>query len=139
MRCWGWARRNRGKIMHYTWSRRDGYECSSRGDRRFSAFFARLEDGRTIEQHYQCDVKAYDPGGVNWKLGKGRPPRDRSIDLYSEYLKLWERWAAMNPSLIEELRAIAQMHRGMLSDRFATSPVNQARALSDILNKGAKA
>ena len=49
----------------YTWSRRGGYECSSKGDKRFSAFTARLPDGRTIEEHYQCDIKSYEPGGTN--------------------------------------------------------------------------
>jgi len=39
------------------WSRRGkGYETSSVGDLRCSAFFAKLEDGRSIEVHFQCDV-----------------------------------------------------------------------------------
>lgn len=36
------------------WSRRGGYEVSSKGDRRFSALIALMPDGRTIEQWYQC-------------------------------------------------------------------------------------
>ena len=58
----------------YYWARRDknGYEVSSKGDKRFSALYARMLDGRTIEEHYQCDVKGYDVGGTNWKLGKGK-------------------------------------------------------------------
>ena len=64
------------------WGRKGkGYQCSSKGDTRYSAFFAKLEDGRSIEQHFQCDTKQYDPGGTNWKLGKGKPPKDKSIDL----------------------------------------------------------
>jgi hypothetical protein len=39
------------------WSRTEGYEVSSVGDWRFSAFNAILEDGRSIECHYQCCVK----------------------------------------------------------------------------------
>ena len=58
----------------FTWARHGGYEVSSRGDRRFSAFVARLPEGRTIEAVYQCDIKGYDPGGTNWRLGKGKPP-----------------------------------------------------------------
>ena len=58
-------------ITKFTWQRFGGYECGSKGDNRFSAFNAVLRDGRAIEQHYQCDVKGYDPGGKNWKLGKG--------------------------------------------------------------------
>lgn len=38
------------------WMRYGGYEVSTKGDPRFSAFNALLADGRSIEQHYQCDV-----------------------------------------------------------------------------------
>lgn len=113
----------------------EGYECSSAGDRRFSAFYARLEDGRTIEQHYQCDVKGYDPGGTNWKAGKGNPPLDRSKNLIEEYQKLWDRWAILNPRLIEELRGHARQRGGLLTDRFAATSVSQATALANILNR----
>lgn len=47
-----------------TWARFGGYDCSTKGDRRFSALVAKMPDGRTIEQWYQCDVKAYDIGGT---------------------------------------------------------------------------
>lgn len=117
----------------YTWSRTRGYEVSSRGDKRFSAFFARLSDGRSIEEHYQCDVKGYDPGGRNWRLGKGKKPL-RSVDLWQEYLSLWKQWASLNPSLIAELRTLAASRGNMLCDRFASTGVNQARALAAILN-----
>tara|TARA_R100001143_G_scaffold6353_1_gene8880 strand:+ start:815 stop:1192 length:378 start_codon:yes stop_codon:yes gene_type:complete len=120
--------------MSWTWSRYGGYEVSSRGDRRFSAFYARLPDGRSIEEHYQCDVKGYQPGGKNWKLGKGKPPVDPEIDLWAEYLKLWETWAENNLQLMRELWKAAHHHR-VLSDRFATTPINQARALAAILNR----
>ena len=120
----------------FGWARFGGYECSSMGDPRFSAFGAWLEDGRSIECHYQCDVKAYDPGGTNWKLGKGRPPRDRSIDLWEAYLDLWRRWARLNPRMMAQLRTLALENGNMLSDRFATTPVNQARALATLLNEG---
>ena len=118
--------------MTYTWSRYGGYECSSVGDKRFSAFSAYLPDGRSIEEHYQCDVKEYDPGGRNWKRGKGRPPLDKSKDLWGEYKALWVQWAAAHPDLIADLRARAT--GGVLSDHFATSPINQAHALAEILN-----
>lgn len=118
----------------YTWKRHGGYEVSSRGDSRFSAFNAILPDGRSIEQHYQCDVKGYDPGGTNWRRGKGKPPLDRSKDLKNEYLALWETWANHHPELISELSVRAKEHNCVLSDRFASTPVNQAWALSEILN-----
>ena len=116
------------------WSRRGGYECSSKGDKRFSALFAVMPDGRTIEQHYQCDVKGYDVGGRNWRLGKGKPPLDNSKDMWVEYLELWKQWAKYNPSLIKELIGHAEAHNNTLTDMFATTPVNQARALAEILN-----
>ena len=119
----------------YTWKRYGGYEVSSRGDARFSAFNAILEDGRSIEQHYQCDVKGYDPGGTNWRLGKGKPPLDTSKDLYAEYRQLWRNWALRRIGLLVELRTLADAHGKVLSDRFASTPINQARALADILNE----
>lgn len=119
--------------MEFTWTRYGGYEVSSRGDKRFSAFNARMPDGRSLEAHYQCDVKGYAPGSSNWRLGKGKPPLDRSVDLYAAYLALWRTWAAHNPALINDLRQRATS--GVLSDRFASTPVNQARALADILNE----
>ncbi len=42
--------------QRFKWARYGGYEISSQGDKRFSAFNAILSDGRSIEQWYQCDV-----------------------------------------------------------------------------------
>ena len=116
------------------WARSGGYEVSSKGDARFSAFRAILPDGRTIEEHYQCDVKGYDIGGRNWRLGKGKPPLDRSQDMYACYLALWAVWARAHPNLLDQLSAAVCEHGRIISDRFATTPVNQAHALADILN-----
>lgn len=116
------------------WARFGGYECSSKGDSRFSAFFTRMPDGRTIEQHYQCDVKGYDVGGTNWRLGKGKPPKDPSTDLWTAYLNLWVVWASNNIGQMMELRQLAAQHGNVLSDRFASTPINQAHALATILN-----
>ena len=73
----------------YSWKRfsKIGYEVSSSGDRRFSAMSAKMPDGRTIEMHYQCDIKGYDSKGYNWRLGKGKPPLNTSVNLWEEYLK----------------------------------------------------
>lgn len=112
------------------WARYGGYECSTRGDRRFSALYARMPDGRTIEEHYQCDVKGYQPGGRDWRLGKGKPGLRPGIDLWAEYLALWRVWARNHPTVLEELR-----QHPLLSDSFAKTPINQAHALSEILNE----
>lgn len=120
----------------FTWTRfGHGYECSSKGDKRFSAFNARLPGGRTIEEVYQCDIKGYDPGGTNWRLGKGKPPLDTTVDLWDAYLELWWKWASVNSQLMDELRQLALAHNGSLRDCFASTPVNQAHALSIVLNR----
>lgn len=121
----------------FTWKRRGGYECSSKGDKRFSAFCAKMVDGRTIEQHYQCDVKGYDIGGTNWRLGKGNPPNnDKTQDqLWEEYLALWREWAISHLPLMRELYVEAQKYDRILSDCFAKGEINQARALAQILNE----
>ena len=121
--------------MTFSWQRRGGYEVSSKGDLRFSALNAVLYGGRTVEEIYQCDVKGYQPGGKNWRLGKGKPPLDPTVDLWQAYLKLWRTWASLNPNLMETLRQEALKHGGVLSDCFASTPVNQAHALSTILNE----
>ena len=123
----------------YTWTRfsKVGYELSSAGDKEFSAFYARLPDGRSIEQHYQCDVKGYDVGGTNWRAGKGKPPLDRTKDLYAEYLALWQQWAQQPNAkrALQRLRtSLAAAGISVLTDRFATTPVNQAHAIADLLD-----
>ncbi|OAM91682.1 hypothetical protein OH491_24750 [Termitidicoccus mucosus] len=118
-------------------SRHGGYECSSKGDRRFSAFYATLPDGRTIEQAYQLDVKGYRKFGNNPMLGKGKPPLKPFPEdsLWLAYLDLWRTWAIANPTLLHELRELAAKHSHTLSDMFATSAINQARALATLLNE----
>lgn len=138
--------------MKFEWARRVNngepyYECSSKGDQRFSALYAKLLDGRTIEEAYQLDVKGYRSLGDNWKLGKGKDPlpnanipetdKNGSIEiydrLYEAYFKLWEQWAGENPGLIDELENAAIGKT--ITDMFATSPISQARALAGILNE----
>lgn len=113
------------------WARfsNNGYEVSSHGDRRFSALFARLADGRTIEEAYQLDVKGYRSVSNNWRTGKGKPSL-RDVDLWTEYLALWLNWADENPDLIEELKIAAAGK--VLTDKFASSSISQARALDII-------
>lgn len=121
----------------FTWVRRNGYEVSSVGDKRFSAFNAIMSDGRSIEQIYHCDIKGYDPGGTNWRLGKGRPPANGKSreQLWSEYLMLWRIWAADNMDLMRELYFLAKEKNYVLSDCFAATDINQAHALATILNE----
>ena len=122
-------------MYKFIWQRKGGYECSSKGDKRFSAFCAVMPDGRTIEQHYQCDVKGYQPGGIDWRLGKGKPPLDKTVDAWAEYLQLWREWAHAHVPLMRELYVQARKHGNVLSDMFATTPINQAHALSVVLTE----
>lgn len=120
--------------MTRTWavSHPGGYEVSSLGDRRFSALYARLRDGRTIEQAYQLDVKGYRAKGNDWHLGKGKAAIHSHVDLWAEYLKLWQQWANENPELISDLSR--KSWGKVLTDAFSTrSSVNQAHALAVIL------
>lgn len=128
--------------FHIGWSGKggEGYECSSKGDRRFSALYARMPDGRTIEEWYQCDIKGYDLGGTDWKKGKGQPPRFAypGDQLWQFYLNLWRIWAIRNSTLLPELLEHAREKGGMLRDSFTSnspSSINQARALAQILNE----
>ena len=55
---------------------------------------------------------------------------------YEGYLPLWKEWAKQNPALISELKA--KSAGKTLTDKFARTKVNQARALTDILNNSTK-
>jgi hypothetical protein len=97
---------------------------------------ARLPDGFTIEEHYQLRIKGYGTLGVdNWRIGKGKPALDPSVDLYAAYKDLWRIWADHNPHLLKELAMLAVEKNYLLSDCFATTPVSQARVLAELLNE----
>jgi len=116
----------------------NGYEVSSKGDKRFSALNARLNDGRTIEEAYQLDVKGYRKQGNDWKLGKGKPPLTQMSqdELYQKYKALWRQWANENRSIMLGLANHLQ-EKGIttLTDMFANTPISQARAIAEIINE----
>lgn len=123
----------------FDWKRTSerGYEVSSAGDNRFSALYAILSDGRTIEMHYQCDVKGYDVGGMQWRKGKGKPSLIPYSDdeLWVKYLTLWLEWSLENWHTLSELRLyLIENDIYTLTDKFATTNINQARAIAFILN-----
>jgi hypothetical protein len=87
-------------------------ECSSAGDKRFSAFYARVDD-QTIEARYQA-AKVFRNGdtGLSIKEAKGfRPVNVREVTAL--YAALWDRYIAENPKLLPILLAATG-----LSDRF---------------------
>ena len=87
------------------WARysKNGYEVSSKGDKRFSAFYAILPNGNSIEYEYQTIVKGY----KSIKEGKGKPPINNLIfsrdQLWENYLKLWTVWFLNNRELVIKL------------------------------------
>ena len=91
-------------------------ECSSRGDKRFSAFYAYVNiDGKlnSIENHYQL-AKRFGDGKIpiSWKECKGKKPinfvfRGKVLPLekLSDYYDwLWKVYLDENPELVEFLK-----------------------------------
>lgn len=82
-------------------------ECSSRGDKRFSAFYAKISSrgGAVIEAIYQAS-KVFEDGstGLPWQEARGRMPMnaDEVRELYS---RLWDEYIAENPELADVLIA----------------------------------
>lgn len=126
-------------VTRFSWSRKckDGYEVSSVGDKRFSAFYAKMPDGRSLEMHYQCDVKGYDVGGHNWRKGKGNPSlrHNDNDDLYEDYLSLWKQYFSQGDLLQRMFNYLVEKDVYVLTDCFASTDINQARAISDLLNE----
>lgn len=110
-------------------SKETTYEVSSKGDKDYSALYAKLEDGRSIEEHYQVDVKGY----KDIASGKNRPPKDTSKNLQEEYTKLWKRYFELYPDRFEFIKE--KVDSGIkLTDQFAKSnSVNQADTIMDIV------
>jgi hypothetical protein len=81
-------------------------ECSTRGDRRFSAFCARIRGrgGKSIEEIYLA-AKVFANG-----------PTGRAVnaaEVRALYSQLWDEYIAENPELLDVLRAASG-----LSDMF---------------------
>ncbi len=91
-------------------------ECSSRGDKRFSAFYARVSMWNiesSIEEHYQLCKRFRTPYGIvaprTIKEAKGREPdhielngRIYHISFLSLYYKLlWLRYLDLHPELVQ--------------------------------------
>ena len=82
-------------------------ECSSRGDKRFSALFARpypLADNMTIEEIYQ-GAKVFDGGitHLNWREAKGRKALNQEA-VSMLYSILWNDYIVRNPHLLIVLK-----------------------------------
>lgn len=90
-------------------------ECSTRGDRRFSAYGARIKGrgNRCIEEIYQA-AKVFKDGATGLPIDEARglrPINDQEVrDLYA---RLWDEYIMENPHLLDVLRS----HSG-LTDIF---------------------
>jgi hypothetical protein len=82
-------------------------ECSSRGDRRFSAFAARIKSrgNRSIEEIYQA-AKVFADGstGLTWREAKGKRAVNAD-EVRALYPVLWDEYIAENPHLLSLLTA----------------------------------
>ncbi|MGG1659496.1 DarT1-associated NADAR antitoxin family protein [Brevibacillus sp. NRS-1366] len=87
-------------------------ECSSKGDKRFSAFYAKVTIfGKfdSIENHYQLSKRFGDFVPSTWKDAKGKTPthfevKGKSFDLkYMSmwYDLLWVKYLDVHPELLE--------------------------------------
>lgn len=90
-------------------------ECSSKGDKRFSAFCARIRarNNRSIEELYQ-GAKIFEDGrtGLGWREAKGKRAINMD-DVLALYSRLWDEYIEENPELLELLKEVAG-----LSDLF---------------------
>lgn len=107
-------------------------ECSSRGDKRFSAFYARPKflKGRSIEEAYQ-DMKVFNDGKTNlgWREAKGRRASNQE-ECERFYRYAWEEYI-IEKDLLHVLKAATG-----LSDVFGQkNHICQALVLWDIRNK----
>lgn len=77
-------------------------ECSSKGDKRFSAFYARLKN-KSIEELYQAH-KVFEDGstGKTWKEAKGKKPVNIE-DCRRLYSELWDEYFRRNPELYDAI------------------------------------
>lgn len=92
-------------------------ECSSKGDKRLSAFFARIKGrgNQSIENIYQA-TKVFEGGitGLNWKSAKGKLPVN-IIEVRKLYSTLWDEYITENPTLLDVVKQASG-----LSDVFGT-------------------
>lgn len=113
-----------------------GYEVSSKGNKDFSAFFARLRNGKTIEEAYQLDIKGYRELGYTVRDAKGKPPRIPRSFTETDFLytELWWKYLGQNPKKEQFLRQV--IHSGRyeaLTDMFANTNISQAKSIAQCL------
>lgn len=106
-------------------------ECSSKGDTRYSAFYARvtifgIED--SIENHYQLSKRFGDEDApLNWRQAKGKHATHMHLNgddyavehLTAFYKLLWCRYLDNNPELVTYAQQFDKF-----TDRFKGNSIN---------------
>jgi hypothetical protein len=90
-------------------------ECSSAGDRRFSAFYARIKGrgGKSIEEIYQA-AKVFRNGDTGLPIDEAKGFRPVNVKEVRElYSRLWDEYIQENPHLLLVLAKASG-----LSDKF---------------------
>ena len=107
-------------------------ECSTRGERRLSAFNARpsMLNGRSIEEAYQCSKVLPDGSRpMHWREGKGKRATNAN-ELALLYTQWWRAYIRENADLLALIRRSAG-----LSDMFGQpGHICQATVLWNIRN-----
>lgn len=106
-------------------------ECSTRGDKRFSPFYARPSclRGFSIEDAYHA-MKVFDDGttGLGWREAKAKRKSGHSVTNQDEcnalYSQLWDEYMRENPHLLGVIRSSTG-----LSDMFGQTGGGPCQAL----------
>lgn len=108
-------------------------ECSSKGDKRFSAMYARLKsfNGRTIEEIYQAS-KVFADGSTNLSIAECKGKKAVNMDYCTKlYAQLWDLYFSENPELLD----VIKKYNGF-SDMFGKPGCQcQAKEIYRIKNK----
>lgn len=80
-------------------------ECSSKGEKRLSAFYAKISPSNmSIEEWYQA-AKIFENGstGLTWRNAKGRRAinQEQCAKLYSD---LWDQYIEQHPELLKIIK-----------------------------------
>lgn len=118
-------------------------ECSSEGDKRYSALFAKVsvfDKEDTIENHYQMCKRFSNYVPKNWYDAKGRKPTHiviNGISLDARFLTpfyklLWVKYLDANPDLVEHAKTFDFFH-----DKFKGQSINcQADIIKQYVKDG---
>jgi len=117
------------------------FECSSKGDRRFSAFSAqiRARGNLSIETLYQA-AKRFPDGstGLSWRAAKGKAAINMD-EVRALYGLLWDEYIAENPHLAEPLLAASGLSDVFGQDGHACQATELWRIRTQLLDAGREA